>query len=110
MKKTAGFALLVIFLAAALPAQKTDISVPLRFDHYYSLEQVTAALQALNKAYPGLTSLDAVGKSDEGRPLYAMTVNNPKTGPALEKPAVYVDGNIHGNEIQGGEISLYLLD
>lgn len=110
MKKTAGFALLLVFLAAALPAQRTDISVPLRFDHYYSLEQVYGALQALNKAYPGLTSLEVVGKSDEGRPLYAMTVNNPKTGPALEKPAVYVDGNMHGNEIQGGEISLYLLD
>ncbi len=27
--------------------------------------------------------LEEVGKSEEGRPLYAVTVNNPKTGPAL---------------------------
>jgi hypothetical protein len=39
-----------------------------------------------------------------------MTVNNPKTGAPLDKPGIYVDGNIHGNEIQGGDISLYLLD
>ncbi len=110
MKKTTGLVLLMIFFAAALPAQKSEISVPLRFDHYYSLEQVYEALMALNKAYPQLTTLEVVGKSDQGRPIYAMTVNNPKTGPSIEKPGVYVDGNMHGNEIQGGEISLYLLD
>jgi hypothetical protein len=108
--KTAAAVLAVFLIAAVLPAQKSGISVPLRFDHYYTLEQVYVALQALHKAYPALTTLEIVGKSDEGRPIYAMTVNNPKTGPALGKPGVYVDGNMHGNEIQGGEISLYLLD
>jgi hypothetical protein len=110
VKKLAALVLSMLFIGAALPAQKAGISVPLRFDHYYTLEQVVEALQALHKAYPGLTGLEIVGRSDEGRPLYAMTVNNPKTGPALEKPGIYVDGNMHGNEIQGGEISLYLLD
>ena len=113
MKKLIGLAVVIALLAFSLPAQKPDvgpISVPLRFDHYYPLDQVYAALTALNKAYPALTTLEEVGKSDEGRPIMAMTVNNPKTGAALNKPGVYVDGNIHGNEIQGGEISLYLLD
>ena len=66
-------------------------------------------MQALHKAYPQLTHLDLVGKSEEGRPVYCLTVNNPKTGPELEKPGIYVDGNIHGNEIQAGEVALYLL-
>ena len=64
----------------------------------------------MNKAYPQLKVLEVAGKSEEGRPLYVMTVNNPKTGPPLEKPGIYVDGNMHGNEVQGGDISLYLLD
>lgn len=110
MKKLAGSVLLILILAAALPAQKAEITVPLRFDQYYSLDQVYEALRALNKAYPQLTTLETVGKSEEGRPIMAMTVNNPKTGAALDKPAIYVDGNMHGNEIQGGDISLYLLD
>jgi hypothetical protein len=101
---------LVLILAAAIPAQNAKITVPLRFDHYYTLEQVYEAVQALGRAYPELARVEVVGQSDEGRPLYAVTVNNPKTGPALSKPAIYVDGNIHGNEIQGGEICLYLLD
>ncbi|NTU51411.1 MAG: hypothetical protein HGA94_03110, partial [Candidatus Aminicenantes bacterium] len=109
MKKLAAIILLVI-AAAALPAQQAEIKVPLRFDKYYELDQVYEALRALHKAYPQLTTLETVGKSEEGRPLMAMTVNNPKTGAALDKPGMYVDGNMHGNEIQGGDISLYLLD
>jgi hypothetical protein len=112
VKKLAYALLFALFVASTLPAQapKAGITVPLRFDQYYTLAQVYEALEALNKAYPQLTTLETVGKSDEGRPIMAMTVNNPKTGAALTKPAMYVDGNMHGNEIQGGDISLYLLD
>jgi hypothetical protein len=100
----------VLLIASAVPGQTDKITVPLRFDHYYTLDQVYEAVRAINTAYPEMTKLEEVGKTEEGRPLYAVTVNNPKTGPALSKPAIYVDGNIHGNEIQGGEICLYLLD
>ncbi len=86
------------------------IIVPLRFDHYYTYDQVGEALRALHAAYPSLTTIDVVGKSEEGRDIWAMTVNNPKTGPALSKPGVYVDGNIHGNEIQAGEVALAFLN
>jgi hypothetical protein len=110
VKKLAGSILVLMLLASTLPAQKAAVEVPLRFDQYYQLDQVYAALEALHKAYPGLTALETVGQSEEGRPIMAMTVNNPKTGAALAKPAMYVDGNMHGNEIQGGDISLYLLD
>ena len=110
MRKHATIGLLLFLMAAVLPAQKAEITVPLRFDRYYTLDQVYEAMAALNKSYPGLTTLETVGKSDEGRPIMAMTINNPKTGPALDKPGIYADGNMHGNEIQGGEICLYLLD
>ena len=110
MKKLIGFGLLLTTLAFSHPEDKAQITVPLSFDHYYTLDQVYDALKALNSAFPQLTTLEVAGKSEEGRPLYVMTVNNPKTGAPLDKPGVYVDGNIHGNEIQGGDISLYLLD
>ncbi len=86
---------------------KGKIEIPLRFDRYYTYEDVVEALKLLNSTYPQLTKLDLVGKSEEGREIYALTINNPKTGDALGKPGVYVDGNIHGNEIQAGEVCLY---
>ncbi len=97
---------LLIFAGVKGIAQK--IEVPLRFDFYYSYDQVVEALVALHNQYPALTSLDEVGKSEEGRVLWALTINNKQTGDALSKPGVYVDGNIHGNEIQAGEVCLYL--
>lgn len=101
-----SFALSLI--SCALVAEnKGKIEIPLRFDRYYSLEEVVEALKLLNTSYPQLTKLDLVGKSEEGREIYALTINNPKTGEALSKPGVYVDGNIHGNEIQAGEVCLY---
>lgn len=89
---------------------KKPVTVPLRFDYYYTYDMVNDALHKLHKAYPHLTKLDLVGKSEEGRSIYCMTVTNPKKGKELEKPGIWVDGNIHGNEIQAGEVCLYLLD
>lgn len=118
MKKTILLSVLLFTLlmymtpgATFSAAQKdAEITVPLRFDQYYSLDEVYAALKALNEAYPDLTTLEIAGKSEEGRPIYVMTLNNPKTGKALDKPGIWTDGNIHGNEIQGGEICLYAMD
>ncbi len=110
MKQLTGIALLVLITVLVPAAAQNEITVPLRFDGYYQLDEIAAALKALHAAYPELTALDEIGKSDEGRTIYAMTVNNPKTGAPLDKPGIYIDGNMHGNEIQGGDISLYLLD
>ncbi len=106
--KTLGISLFLVSLSTFVFAQ--DIVNPLRFDHYYTYDQVNQALKLLNKTYPDLTELAIVGKSDEGRDIWSITVNNPKTGKALDKPAIYVDGNIHGNEIQASEVALYFLD
>jgi Zinc carboxypeptidase len=110
MKRVIGLAILLAAFSLSFPEDKAQVSVPLSFDNYYTLDRLFEALKALNASYPELTTLEVAGKSEEGRPLYAMTVNNPKTGAPLDKPGIYVDGNIHGNEIQGGDISLYLLD
>ncbi|MFO7622461.1 MAG: M14 family metallopeptidase [Bacteroidales bacterium] len=97
---------LVISSMSEIYAQ--EIKVPLRFDHYYTYEQVVEALKALHSAYPALTGIEEVGRSEEGRVIYALTINNPRTGEPLSKPGIYADGNIHGNEIQAGEVCLYL--
>jgi hypothetical protein len=102
------FTMIVVVALSVTLLQAQDIKVPLRFDYYYSYEQMAEAMKALNKAYPELTTLDEVGRSEEGRIIWSLTINNKKTGEPLSKPGVYVDGNIHGNEIQAGEVCLYL--
>jgi hypothetical protein len=99
---------IVVAALSVILVKAQEIKVPLRFDSYYNYDKMTEALKALNKAFPELTSLDEVGRSEEGRIIWALTINNRKTGEPLTKPGVYVDGNIHGNEIQAGEVCLYL--
>jgi hypothetical protein len=82
--------------------------VKLTFDHYYDGPAVIQALEDLHKAYPDLTELRSIGQSEEGRDIRLLTINNTKTGRDSEKPGIYVDGCIHGNEIQATEVCLYL--
>ncbi len=107
MKRNIIFTLLLLIAFSGYAAIKGKIEVPLRFDRYYTYDEVNEALKVLNTAYPDFTKLEVIGKSEEGRDIYALTINNPKTGEALSKPGVYLDGNIHGNEIQAGEVCLY---
>lgn len=83
--------------------------VPLAFNRLYDYPDLIDALKKLVAAHPDRLTLTSLGKSVEGRDLWCVTINNPKTGPDRSKPAMYVDGNIHGNEVQAAEACLYLI-
>jgi hypothetical protein len=105
---------LAVFLSASalaaqsyLPRKWNTRNVELSFNHYYDWKEVEAALRKLEKAYPKFLKLRSIGKSYQGRELWYMTVNNLDTGDEMDKCALYIDANIHGNEVQGGEIGIY---
>jgi len=81
----------------------------LAFNRLYDYAELVGAMRALVAGHPDLLTMHSLGKSVEGRDLWCITVNNPATGSDRTKPAMYVDGNIHGNEIQGAEAALYLV-
>lgn len=108
-KSTFLLFVLLIFSLSGL-AQSQDVEIPLRFDHYYDYSQVVEAVEALHEAFPEMTSTEIIGRSEENRDIWSLTINNPETGEPLSKPGVYVDGNIHGNEIQATEVGLYLMN
>ncbi len=107
MKRIITLSLFISFVIFGYSTDYGKIEVPLRFDRYYNYSEVTEALEVLHEAFPEMTTLEVVGKSEEGREIYALTINNPETGDDLEKPGVFVEGNIHGNEIQAAEVCLY---
>lgn len=110
------FALAGALLAPAAPGgaqmfaqPDRDPRVNLRFDRYYAFDDLTAALRELQQAYPRFLTLQSIGRSVEGRDIWVMIINNPQTGDHTEKAAFWADANIHGNEIQGTEVNLYLI-
>ena len=77
------------------------------FARYYRYDEMTALLQAYEREFAGLAALESIGKSYEGRDIWALTITNGATGAALEKPGFYVDGNIHGSEVTASVTALY---
>ncbi|MBC7869443.1 MAG: carboxypeptidase, partial [Chitinophagaceae bacterium] len=81
----------------------------IHFDRYYRYEELTALLQAYAGEYPQLVSVASIGKSYEGRDIWLVTVTNTAAGSAEEKPALWVDGNIHASEVSPSTACLYAL-
>ncbi len=77
---------------------------------FYTFDELTGILNGWVEQFPGLASLESIGKSYEGRDLWVLTVTNQKTGPADEKPALYNDANIHAGEVTGCSVVLYTID
>ncbi len=82
----------------------------IQYDRYYRYAAFTTILQQLVQTHPRLLQMESVGQSHEGRDIWVLTVTNQDTGVALDKPAYWVDANIHASELAGGAAALYLID
>src|SRR5258706_4511010 len=78
-------------------------------DRFLRFAELTVVLNQLAAAYPGLLTLESIGRSHEGRDIWLCTVTNTATGPADEKPAVWIEANIHAIEVAGGVSGLHPL-
>ncbi len=81
----------------------------IRFDTYYRYDDLTQILKGFADKHPNFVKLKSIGKSYEGRDIWLATVTNFDTGPDNEKPALWVDGNIHASEVSPSSACLYLI-
>jgi hypothetical protein len=101
-------ALLMVPTARSNPSVAQDAEPPTpSWDRYHSTGEAYALLRAWAAAYPNLTELYSIGETLAGTPLLVLEITNKATGPALEKPGYYYDGNIHSGELTGGEVALH---
>ena len=80
-----------------------------RFDRFYRHDDLTAILRDHAARRPDLFSVESIGKSHEGRDIWVVTATNTATGPAADKPAWWIDGNIHAAELTASTACLYYL-
>jgi murein tripeptide amidase MpaA len=80
------------------------------FDRFYRYDELARLLHTLADEHPHLVAIESIGKSHEGRDILVLTVTSTKTGPANEKPAFWVDGNIHSTEVAASAAALYFVD
>jgi len=89
-------------MAAALPSP--------RFDEFYRYDALTELLFAYAEARPNLVSVRSIGKSHEGRDIWALVLTNTATGADVDKPAFWLDGNIHAAELSASTACLFYLN
>ena len=82
----------------------------LSFNHYVTYDEMTTYLCQARDRYPHLLTLSSVGKSYEGRDVWAVTLTNRESGTPCSKPALYCDGNIHAGEVTPCMVLLYAID
>ena len=80
-----------------------------RFDTFYRHADLAQLLQGYASARPDLVDLRVLGKSHEGRDIALVVITNSATGDDADKPAIWVDGNIHAGELTASTACLYWL-
>lgn len=112
MKSRLAFATALALLTAppaATPQAALPEKVSIAFNRYSDYPEILDRFRAIAGAYPDLVELRSLGRSLQGRELLVAIVTAKKTGSDRDKPAMWIDANVHGNEIQGTEAVLYTL-
>ncbi|WP_338441933.1 M14 family metallopeptidase [Synechococcus elongatus IITB4] len=78
-------------------------------DRFYHYDELTQLLQDCADAYPQLLRLESLGKSHEGREIWLLRITDYSSGDDTEKPALWIDGNIHATELAASSACLRFL-
>jgi murein tripeptide amidase MpaA len=100
--------LLVLTVALCGHASAQPVA-PLPFDHILRHDELTTLLHQWAEQRPNLVQLESIGKTPQGRELWFLTLTSRATGPAQDKPALLVDGNMHATEWAGGVAALHFV-
>jgi murein tripeptide amidase MpaA len=80
----------------------------MEFNRYFTNQEIESTLKTWADVYPKLVTLASIGNSYESNPIWMLTITNLETGADIEKPALWIDGNIHATEIAAATTSLYI--
>lgn len=116
----ARYTLLIVFLlalpvtlAAAEPVPyqpqgaPADPKVAVRWNKFHDYQESVEILQQLAKAFPKHAKLQSLGSTYGKREMWLLTISDFEQGDTDKKPAYWIDGAIHANEIQATEVVLY---
>ena len=123
MKTILSVAIGILLLAPAVPSSQTRATSPLatlkttpeRTGHRETsrYRDVVEFMEAVAQAAPKLVHLTTFGYTNEGRALPLAVIGAPDASPESVKKTgklrVYIQGNIHGGEVEGKESAQMLL-
>ena len=98
-------------LAALLVASTTAVAAadfPRGYEGFHTYAEVGAATKAVADAHPTIASRFSIGKSHQGRELWAMKISD-NVGADENEPEVLYDGGHHADEHMSVEMALRIM-
>ena len=98
-----ALAIVVGAVSADAPrAQTADVA------RYKTYDEMTAALRGLTQSHANIAKLVDIGKSYQGRTVWAVELANPAGTPIAARPALLVAANFEGDQLIGSELAVHL--
>ncbi|MBN2089351.1 hypothetical protein JW964_07045 [candidate division KSB1 bacterium] len=98
--------ILLTFISKFLFAIDSDF----KFSQYHDYAAMTNCLRTLNKKFPQLTDLKSIGKTENGKEIWQLSIIGPSNIKGKPKSAICIIGNLEGNHLAGTEQILYTAD
>jgi len=110
LRAAAAFGLGALILAGLAPASVGAASpdFPAKDSRFHNFPEMVAEIHAAEAAYPGLVDVFSIGKSHQGRDIWAAKISD-NVGVDENEPEIMFDALHHAREHMGVEQVLYLL-
>jgi uncharacterized membrane protein len=112
-KMATALALALVVLGAFMPMAAAAVRAPPAPAwpaDYHDFAEVTAEIHALQAAHPDLVMVESIGKSYEGRDIWAVKLSDNVTYNDSSEPDVLICGPVHAREIMGVEVPMFVLN
>jgi hypothetical protein len=80
------------------------------FAKYHSYAELSSALHDLASTHSDIAKLASIGKTKEGREIWALELGNRKGIPVDQRPGLLITANLEGDHLIGSELALYIAD
>ena len=99
----------VSLLITGTPTPAAHAGYPARDPGYHSYPEMVRHIRDVARRHPGIVRVFSIGRSHEGRRLWAAEVSDP-VGEDEGEPEVLFDGLHHAREHLSAEMAIYVLD
>ncbi len=88
--------------------EKVDLSAP--DSRYQNPTKIESAMKQYAAAYPSITKLVSIGKSLQGRDIWAIQITENASKASASKPHVFFNSMHHAREVMTSEVGLDIID
>jgi len=99
----------VLLVVSALPVMGGEGARAGDLGIYHTYDEMVSELENLTAAHPAILRMESIGKTYEGRDLWAVKLSDNVTMDEAE-PNITILGGIHAGELIGVEVALYILE